>query len=191
MRDIIKLGMILGLYALVAGSALAFVNGKTMPRIIQNKAAAENEARSKVLPGMNGGFEFKNEEGGFPYWIGWKDTGKTDIGGYIFIARGSGYSSVIESMVGVGPDGRIVSVIIMSQQETPGLGAKVQEIRHGESEPWFPRLFEGKSMQDNVKVKQDGGTIDSITGATISSRTVTGSINKGLVELQKIIGGGL
>ena len=191
MRDIVKLGMILGIYALVAGSALAFVNGKTMPRIIENKAAAENDARSKVLPGMSGGFELINEESTFPYWIGWKDGGKTEIGGYIFIARGSGYSSVIESMVGVGSDGGIVSVIIMSQQETPGLGAKVQEIRHGESEPWFPRLFEGKSMQDNVKVKQDGGTIDSITGATISSRTVTGSINKGLVELQKIIGGGL
>ena len=182
--------MILSLYALVAGSALAFVNGKTMPRIIENKAVAENEARSKVLPGMNGGYELKNEETDFPYWIGWKDAEKTDIGGYIFMAQGSGYSSVIESMVGVGPDGGIVSVKIMSQQETPGLGAKVQEIRHGESKPWYPRLFGGKTVSDNIKVKKDGGTIDSITGATITSRTVTDSINKGLVELQQAIGGG-
>ena len=121
---------------------------------------------------MKGGFELKNDKSDFPYWTGWKDAEKTEIGGYIFIARGSGYSSVIESMVGVGPDGAIVSVIIMSQQETPGLGAKVQEVRHGESSPFFPQRFEGKTAHDNIKVEQDGGKIESITGATISSRTV-------------------
>ena len=96
MRDILKFGAILMAYALIAGSGLAIVNGRTMPLIIENKAAAENSARSEVLHGMNGGYELINGEGSFQYWIGYKDAGKSEAGGYIFIARGKGYSSVID-----------------------------------------------------------------------------------------------
>lgn len=190
MRDILKLGGILMLYALIAGSALAFVNGKTLPLITENKTIEETRARSEVLPGMDGGFELRNAEGPFPYWVGYRDAGKTETGGYIFVARGTGYSSVIESMVGVDTNGTIVAVRILSQQETPGLGAKIQEVRRSETAPWFPRQFAGKTVSDDIKVKKDGGDIDAITGATISSRTVTDSINRGLRELMKTIGGG-
>lgn len=178
------------LYALVAGGALAFVNGKTLPLITENKALGETRALAEVLPGMEGGFdERKNEGGKLSYWIGYRDAGKTEIGGYIFIARGSGYSSIISSMVSFDANGAIVGVKILSQQETPGLGAKIQEVRRGETDPWFPRQFIGKTVSDDIKVKKDGGDIDAITGATISSRTVTDSINSGLRELMKTIGG--
>jgi len=189
-RDILRLGGILMLYALIAGSALAFVNGKTEPLIAQNRALEQTKARDEVLPGMNGGFELRNADGSLPYWIGYRDVGKTQTGGYVFIARGTGYSSVIESMVGVDANGAIVAVKVLSQQETPGLGSKVQEVHRGESEPWFPRQFAGKTVADDVKVTKDGGTIDAITGATISSRALTDSINRGLKELMKTIGGG-
>ena len=184
-----KLGIILMVYALVAGGALAFVNIKTDPLIIKNRIAEENNARAEILPVMAGGYEEKNERSDFPYWIGYRDAGKKEIGGYVFIALGTGYSSVISAMVGVDPGGKIIGVKVLSQQETPGLGAKVVEIRHGESDPWFTRQFSGKTVQDDIKVKKDGGTIDSITGATISSRAVTNSINAGLKKLMGIVGG--
>ncbi len=190
MRDILKLGAILMIYALVAGSALAFVNDMTIDRIRENRLASENEARLEALPGMEGGFDLKDEGSEFPYWVGYSDAERSEIGGYVFITRGSGYSSIIESMVGVDRDGTVISVKILSQQETPGLGARVNEIRHGESDPWFTRQFIGKTANDDIKVIQDDGNIDAITGATISSRTVTDSIDRGLKELMISIGGG-
>ena len=194
MRDIVKLGIILMIYSLVAGAALGYVNLKTKPIITTNKTAAENSARSEVLPGMTGGFEFKGnltvDGREFPYWIGYKDDAKKEPGGYVFIARGKGYSSVIETMVGVGMDGKITSDKILSQQETPGLGTKVIESRSNENDPsWFTKQFIGKSAEDNLRVKKDGGGIDAVTGATITPRAITNSINKGLVKLKETVGG--
>ena len=188
MIDVVKISVILMVYALIAGGALAVVNMKTVPRIIENRRASENEARAEVLPDMQGGYVLKGGDSDFSYWVGYRDAGKVETGGYIFIARGSGYSSVIESMVGVNRSGTVVAVKILSQQETPGLGSRVEEVLYGESDPWFTRQFKGKTADDIIKVVKDGGSIDAITGATISSRAVSNSINSGLKKLIEIVG---
>ena len=189
MRDILRLGGILAAFALVAGAPLAFVSIKTMPIIIENKLRAESEARAEVLPGMAGGFEIKGEGSGFTYWIGYSDIAKSEPGGYIFTAEGKGYSSTIAIMVGVDVNGAITGVKILSQQETPGLGARIEEIRHGEKYPWFTRQFKGKTASDAIIVTKDGGDIDAITGATISSRAVSSAVKRGLTELMGETGG--
>jgi Na+-translocating ferredoxin:NAD+ oxidoreductase subunit G len=194
MRDIIQLGVILMIYSLAAGAALGYVNLKTKPIITANKIAAENSARSEVLPGMAGGFEPKDslivDNKVVRLWAAYKDDAKKEPGGYVFIARGKGYSSVIETMVGVGLDGKVTGVKIISQQETPGLGTKVLENRPNESDPaWFTKQFIGKSAEDNLKVKKDGGAIDAVTGATVTPRAITNSINKALVKLKETVGG--
>jgi len=190
MRNVIKLGLILMIYTLVAGTALSYVNIKTSGRIFENKRIAENEARIEVLPDMAGGYEPFVQESEFPCWTGYFDTEKSHPGGYIFIVGGTGYSSTIKTMVGVDQQFLITGVKVLFQQETPGLGAKVEEIRYGETEPWFTKQFIGKTVTDNIRVTMDGGNIDSITGATISSRTVTNSINRGLAQLVEKVGGG-
>jgi electron transport complex protein RnfG len=189
MRDIMKLGIILMLYSVVAGAALAYVNIITVQRVENNRTAAAEDARSAALSGMEGGFEPKQGGEGFEYWIGYRDKAKTQIGGYVFVARGKGYSSVIETMVGVDLEGKVIGTEVVSQQETPGLGTKVSEIRHGEGDPWFQRQFIGKSLQDDLRVTKDGGVIDSITGATISSRAMANSIREGLEKLKGVTGG--
>ena len=188
MRDIAKIGCILMIYTLVVGVALAFVNIKTEPIIEANKAAAENAALAEVLSDMAGDYELKGEDTDFSYWIGYKDMEKSEIGGFIVIARESGYSSIIETMIGTDVDGIITGVKILFQQETPGLGAKSVEILRGESEPWFTRQFRGKSIMDVIKVSEDGGSIDAITGATITSRAITDSINREAIKLKEIMG---
>jgi electron transport complex protein RnfG len=186
-RDILKLGVILMIYSIAAGASLAYVNVMTRERIAANKSASEDAARKEVLPGMDGGFEEKGilkvGDSTYPYWIGYADNAKTAPGGYVFIAKGKGYSSVIETMVGVGKDGKIAGVKVIFQQETPGLGTRIMEVR-------FYCQFKGKSTEDNIKVRKDGGTIDAVTGATISPRAVTDSINKGLARLKETVGGG-
>ncbi len=191
MRNVLKLGIILMMYSMFAGVSLALVNLKTMSLIEENKLKAEEKTRADVLPGIAGGFKLMGEYSEFPYWVGYFDIEKTKSGGYVFIARGKGYSSTIETMVGIDMDGKIIGAKILFQKETPGLGTRIEQIRHGETEPWFTRQFIGKTMVDDIKVSKDGGNIDAITGATISSRAVTSSINRGLVELKKVAGGGL
>ena len=188
MLDILKSGIVLMIYALLAGSSLAYVSIKTSPQIAENRVVSENESRAMVLSGMDGGFEQKAGNDGFPYWIGYSDKERKEIGGYIYIAQGKGYSSTIKSMVGVDTDGTICGVKVLSQQETPGLGSRIEEILYGETDPWFTRQFKGKNVHDPLKVIKDGGNIDSITGATVSSRAVTNSINSGLRQLLEIVG---
>ena len=190
MREIVKLSTVLMLYTLVAGALLAFVYIKTSPIIESNKMAASGDTvRIQVLPGMDGGFEQKGEGSEFPYWIGYMDAGRKKPGGYILIALGKGYSSTIETMVGVDIEGTVTGVKVLFQQETPGLGDKIEEIRAGEDAPWFTSQFIGKSIPDNLTLTKDGGVIDAITGATISSSAVTNSIKNELNNLQAVLSG--
>lgn len=179
MRDFIKLGVILMTYSLNADTSLAMVNMKSMPQILDNRFKAENEAKAEICPGMEGSFTLKEKVSDFPYWVGHQRWDMNDGGGYVFIARGAGYSSTIETMVGVK---------ILSQRQTPGLGARIKDIRYGESEPWFTGQFRGKTVSGNIRVTKDGGYIDAVTGARISSHAVTDSINRGLIELHKRVG---
>lgn len=179
MWDIFKCGIILMLYCLASGALLAFVYIKTAPVIEAQKEAAAVESVIEVLPGMDGGFDKKETEDDFIYWIGYRDKGKKTPDGYTFIARQKGYSSTIESMVGVDADFIITGVKVLFQQETAGIGDRILEIRDGESEPWFTRQFIGKTMTDDIKISKDGGTIDAISGATVSSRAVSLSIDNG------------
>ena len=73
-------------------------------------------------------------------------------------------------MVGMWKDGTINKVEVTDQKETPGLGTKM-------AEPAFKNQFEGKNPAKFVlKVKKDGGDVDAITAATISSRAVCDAI---------------
>ncbi len=82
------------------------------------------------------------------------------------------FGGKIELIVGFFLDGTISGYKVISSKETPGLGAKV-------SEPKFSEQFIGiKPKKKTFKVKQDGGEIDAVTAATISSRAVVDAIKK-------------
>jgi len=188
---IIKYGCVLMAYTILAGALLAFVYIKTAPLIEAQKLASTGDSvRAVVLPGMDGGFEQVGDGTGFTYWNGYRDAGKKTPGGYVFIVYGKGYSSTIETMIGIDIDGTITGAKVLAQKETPGLGDKVEEIKPGEKDPWFTRQFVGKPASFNFNVTKDGGGIDAITGATISSRAIATSIIGGIKSLLDTTGGG-
>jgi electron transport complex protein RnfG len=183
MKDIIKLGVILLVVCAVAGAALSLVDKVTKPRIEEQKRLILEQALTMALPGASKGIiEPVLKADTVKYYIGYKDSTKKDIAGYAFIAKEMGYSSEIETMVGVDTTGKILGIKIMQQLETPGLGSKVEEVKYGEKTPWFQQQFVDKKAE-GLAVDKDGGKILSITGATISSRAVTNSIKKGLQTL--------
>jgi electron transport complex protein RnfG len=76
--------------------------------------------------------------------------------------------------IGIAPDGTVAGLAIskLDQTETPGLGVKI-------TLPAFRDQFRGKNA-DAVRLKKDGGTVDAITAATISSRAVANGVREAL-----------
>ena len=84
----------------------------------------------------------------------------------------TGFGGRVELMAGFNVDGSIKNFKIISSHETPGLGSK-------DDEPKFKEQFAGFHPQKQVlKVRQDGGDIDAVTAATISSRAVLKAIER-------------
>lgn len=88
----------------------------------------------------------------------------------------SGFDGEITMMVGVHQNGTVTGISIISHTETAGLGA-VAAANNSKGEA-FRNQFIG--MRGSVSVSKDGGKIDAITGATITSRAVTEGVNAAL-----------
>ncbi|HYX09189.1 MAG TPA: RnfABCDGE type electron transport complex subunit G, partial [Bacteroidales bacterium] len=84
----------------------------------------------------------------------------------------NGYGGQIDLMVGFTPDGTINNISVLDQKETPGLGTKM-------TDSVFKDQFNGKDPEQfKLKVKKDGGDVDAITAATISSRAFCDAVQK-------------
>lgn len=91
----------------------------------------------------------------------------------------TGFSGNISLMAGFKPDGTIISISVLEQKETPGLGTKM-------TEPEFKDQFNNKNPSEfSLKVKKDGGTVDAITSATISSRAFCDAVQRAYNTIQK------
>ena len=83
-----------------------------------------------------------------------------------------GFSGHIELMAGFNTDGTINAITVLQHKETPGLGTKM-------AEPKFLNQFFGKDPENfALKVKKDGGQVDAITAATISSRAFCDALQR-------------
>ena len=83
----------------------------------------------------------------------------------------NGYGGKVRSMVGLNAEGKVINYSVLEANETPGLGAKVSD--------WFKTKgdIRGKDpASEDFKVKKDGGEIDAITAATITSRAFLSSV---------------
>ena len=185
MKDIVKLGSLLMVITTVAATALSGIYSVTKPRIEQQKQLVLENALTVTLPGLEKEAIFPVEkDGDILFYEGYTTVDKSELVGYAFVAKEPGYSSVIETMVGVDTTGSIIGMQVLDQKETPGLGTRVEQIKYGEKDAWFLRQFMGASAE-NVAVDKDGGDIQSITGATISSRALTKSVVAGYTKMKQ------
>jgi electron transport complex protein RnfG len=173
----------LTLISLGAAACLAFVYELTKKPIELSNLNIKLKAIIEVVP------EFNNNPYNERYEL---PTGEGDsldiypakmndviVGYAIGTYTNKGFSGNIELMAGFKPDGTIINISVLSQKETPGLGTKMKE-------PQFKAQFNGKNPADfALKVKKDGGTVDAITAATISSRAFCDAVQRGYITLQK------
>lgn len=145
---------------------LIAVNSVTSSIVESRKAEEIKTTLTGIFPQMSD-YELMDE-----IYVIYQDGEKA---GYAFIASGSGYGGGIDILVGMDSDFSIKNVSILSQTETPGLGGRITESS-------FTDQFKGLSAND-INLRQDGGRIDAITGATISSRAVVNIIREKMTEI--------
>lgn len=154
---------------LVAGLSLGFINDLTIGPIAKAKLERKVNAIKQVLPEFNNNpvediiliksEKIKDSIELYPAYFEEKIVGKAVIG-----SSDKGYSGLIKIMVGFNLDGTIKNIVVIEQKETPGLGTKMKGDK-------FLRQFRGKDPKSFIlQVIKDGGDIDALTGATITSR---------------------
>ena len=168
-NQMVKFGLILALICFTATLVLAVTYQVTKPKIDEELRMEEEAALEIILPEADS-FNAKSVEG-IEYFDALK--GRSLIG-YCIRVTGTGYNGFMRIVVGIDTAGVIKGVEVLEHHETPGLGAKIDEIRPGEKDAWFLRQFVGKSAR-TIAIKRD---IDAITGATISSKAVVDAVNK-------------
>jgi Na+-translocating ferredoxin:NAD+ oxidoreductase subunit G len=140
---------------LLAGFALSEVYAVTKPKVEQQKIDATNSALAQVLATAQTFKEVEKDS----LWYGLDQSGtKTGI---VVRSGRRGYGGPVPVLIGLDLTGRIIGVKVEDLKETPGLGLKARE-------DWFGRQFLG--LDSTVALKKEGGTIDAISGATITSR---------------------
>jgi electron transport complex protein RnfG len=165
---------------LAASTALALVYNVTKAPIAKVQIENKNASIQLVLPAFdNAPFaeQFKIESEGNDSLVCYpaKSNGQL-VGIAIETSSNKGYSGKISIMVGFKPDGTINNYSVIEHKETPGLGTKMAD--------WFKTDKKDQSIlgknpaSTKLKVKKDGGDVDAITAATISSRAFCESIQR-------------
>ena len=167
-KFVLRLAATLLIITAVVAVALAGVNMITEPAIEALNAQKTQEAIELVLPG--GG-----ESVDFPATNLVSKVYASDSGYAVEVTPG-GFDNTITMMVGVDKAGSVLGISIISHTETAGLGAvAAADTPAGEA---FRAEFVGAS--GSVAVTKDGGSVDAITGATITSRAICTGVNAAL-----------
>ncbi len=187
MRDLIKMVVVLLVICTTSGVVLSYVNEATeepreysyikfvqepsMKAVLGDYDNDPVKERIKLIVG-------EDEEGNpvevvvFPA----KKGGNTEAIAYSAAAKG--YHDLIEVMIGVGPDGTLTGISIMTHTETPGLGARIVE-------PEFTDQFAGLDL-DTSKLAAEGGKVDTLSGATFSTVGVIAAVSAALEQFPQI-----
>lgn len=191
MNKIIKNTIILTVITLVSGLLLGLAYEVTKAPIAQSEENAKREAWQAVFPDASeDAFEQIDVDQDIAASV-IKDLGISatidevctvdggDTGYVITATDGEGYGGDIQVTVGITADGTVSGVSFLSISETAGLGMKA-------TEPSFYEQYVGVQAEQ-FYVSKDGGQgepIDALSGATITTRAVTGAVNAALGYFQ-------
>lgn len=173
MNKITRMIIVLTTIGIVSGGVLAAVYNWALPRIEANQVKETDAAVFKVVPGTKSYKQIVKDE--LTYFKCF--DGKKDLIGTAIICKGNGYQGEIKLIVGVNADfSEFTGMTILEQLETPGLGAKIAELK-------FEAQFKALATKPPIEyvkgiAPEKKNQIQAITGATISSKAVVNIINK-------------
>lgn len=170
MKDMIKMVVVLTILSAIAGGGLAALKDGTKDRIEnQELQLVKGPAVMTILEGAGNNpvtdrFKVLDGELERSIFVGIFDGEANTIA---FEVEGKGFADKFGLMVGINiMDDKIVGIGVTTHKETPGLGANAKD------DPAFAKQFKGLSASDTLSTTKDGGSINAISGATITSRGV-------------------
>lgn len=161
---------------LIASFSLAGVFNLTKEPIAKAKALKKENAIKMVLPSFDKIETFKimplSGKDSLEFNLAFLENDTVGIA--IETYTDNGFGGRMKAMVGILKDGAIHDVVHLEHKETPGLGDKVEK-----SKSTWSDQFKGITTQDfPISVTKDGGKVDAITAATITSRAYCDAINR-------------
>ena len=167
--------MVLLTVTLFAGLSLSIVNEITKEPKAKAKEKQKIKALKLVLPPFDNNpvnekmmikqGDTKDSIEVFPAKLNAKNVGKAIIG-----FSNSGFNGLVKLMVGFDNSGNVYNIVVLEQKETPGLGTKMKD------EKFIKQYKNHNPAKTDIRVKKDGGEIDALTGATISTRAFSGAV---------------
>lgn len=164
--------LVLFTITLVASAGVGAVNMITEEPIAKAKAQAVQDALMQVLPAFDDTENAEQEIDGLTIKT-YKALAAGETVGYaVETATKDGFGGMVKLMVGFDAEGRILNINVLEQSETPGLGTKMCD----EGNPLITSFKGKKPAEMTLKVRKDGGDVDALTAATISSRAYTDAV---------------
>jgi len=170
MRELIKMVVVLTVLSVLSGGLLSGLRNATAARIeVQQLKFVKGPAIKAILKGVSNDpikdrFAIKDGETERKVFVGKFDDKANTVA---FESYGKGYGGDIGLMVGINmEDDTIVGAGVTTHSETPGLGATAKD------DPGFVSQFKGLPIEETFKVTNDGGKVNALSGATITSRAV-------------------
>lgn len=166
--------MVLFVITLLASAGVGAVHMITEEPIAEARVKATREALKQVLPEFDETEVLRDTIENLPVTVHTASEGGRVVGYAVESMTKNGFSGVIRLMVGFAPDGQILNIRVLEQAETPGLGTKMV----GAGNP-LEKSFVGRNpAQMKLGVKKDGGDVDALTAATISSRAYVDAVSR-------------
>jgi len=183
--------------ALIFGSALAAVQVnlsgviaanklnetlERIPELIWGTAKAAKLASENASVDITPGTVMIKKDHKTAYYSLFRVIHESKLAGWVIKAGGQGYADKIEILIGLDPGENIImGLFVLEQKETPGLGNKII------FPVWRNQFIRKKTNTPLVVAKgniQAPNAIDAVTGATISSRSVTGIVNRTIGDVK-------
>ncbi len=175
---LVNMVLTLLIITVVAGASLGMVYKVTKEPIAMAKLAKQQKAIEEVVPGFDNNptdemYQLTSKEG-YALQVFPCKKGDELLGVAIATKTDKGFSGEIKIMVGLKPDGTIINYSVLEHKETPGLGSKMNDWFRGDNPK--QSLINRDPSNTKMIVSKDGGDIDAITAATISSRAFLDAI---------------
>jgi electron transport complex protein RnfG len=201
----LRMVLTMGGIGLFCGVLIVLTFQLTLPIITVNQARALEKAIFEVVPAARSKTTFKQvgdrlerlegeSDDGIKYYAGYDENGR--LVGVALEAAGQGFQDIVSVLYGYSPESKcVIGMKILASKETPGLGTKI------ETDPAFRANFDALSValiDDGERIanpiilvkpgaKSESWQIESITGATISSRAIANILEKSTAERIPVI----
>ncbi len=184
--NLLTMALVLLAVSVISSALLAYVHKLTKAPIELANKQKKIKALAVVLPKFDNSpldesFKVPTDGDSIECYVG-RENGKI-VGVAIDTYTDKGFDGHFTVMVGFSPDGTIYNTMMLEQHETPGLGDKADKSKSNWSDQ-----FNGKNPAHFIlKVKKDGGDVDAITAATITSRAYSDALQRAYNAFSKYV----